>query len=127
MASSRIAIRLDLLKFKNSVVANIQGNTGKKKCLIIPIEDNHLFVGQKGIYADFNGFQLKTPGENRTHLIKQSLPKDLHDNMTDEEKNAQPIFGDLDTEAGNRTPVSSPITDNAPDIPMPEADMPLPF
>ena len=45
--------KLDLLKFKQSVVMNIDGNEGNPvKCVVIPIEANKLYEGKKGLYAD---------------------------------------------------------------------------
>lgn len=90
-------IKIDLTAFTGVGVINLTGKSGRpKKCLVIPIDDNHLYEGEKGIYADFIAWEMKEKKENgTTHLIKQSLPKEIRDNLTDLEKRALPIFGDL--------------------------------
>ena len=90
-------IKIDLTAFAGSGIINLSGKNGQlKKCLVIPIEENHLYEGEKGIYADFIAWEMKEKKENgATHLIKQSLPKEARDGMSEEEKRALPIFGDL--------------------------------
>ena len=69
--------------------------SGPVECLIIPLEKNHLFKGEKGVYLDLTAFELKERKENKTHLIKQQLPKEVFKAMTDEQKKATPILGDV--------------------------------
>ena len=90
-------IKINLTAFAGAGKINLSGKNGQlKKCLVIPIEENHLYEGEKGIYADFIAWEMKEKKENgATHLIKQSLPKEIRDNLTDLEKRALPIFGDL--------------------------------
>lgn len=90
-------IKINLTAFAGVGTINLTGKSGKpKKCLVIPIEDNHLYEGEKGIYADFIAWEMRERKENgATHLIKQSLPKEVRDGLTDLEKKALPIFGDL--------------------------------
>ncbi len=90
-------IKIDLTAFAGSGIVNLTSREGKvKKCLVIPIEENHLYEGEKGIYADFIAWEMREKKENgATHLIKQSLPKEIRDGLTDLEKRALPIFGDL--------------------------------
>ena len=38
-----------------------KGAAGPVECLIIPIEKNKLFIGEKGVYLDFIGFEIKEP------------------------------------------------------------------
>ena len=72
-----------------------KGVAGPVECLIIPLEKNHLFKGEKGVYLDLTAFELKERKENKTHLIKQTLPKEVFKAMTDEQKRATPILGDV--------------------------------
>lgn len=90
-------IKIDLTAFAGVGTINLTGKDGKvKRCLVIPIEENHLYEGEKGIYADFIAWEMREKKENgATHLIKQSLPKEIRDGLTDLEKRALPIFGDL--------------------------------
>lgn len=90
-------IKIDLTAFSGAGKIILTGKDGKqKKCLVIPIAENYLYEGEKGIYADFIAWEMREKKENgATHLIKQSLPKDARDRMSEEEKRALPIFGDL--------------------------------
>ncbi|WP_289198944.1 hypothetical protein [Bacteroides acidifaciens] len=62
--------------------------------MIIPIEENHLYQGNKGVYADFVAWSNDKLND-ATHLIKQSLSKEIREGMTEEERLAQPTFGDV--------------------------------
>ena len=44
---SNFGIKIDLLKLKNSFVTNIKGKTATKRCLVIPIDDSGVFLGEK--------------------------------------------------------------------------------
>lgn len=91
----RISTKINLVALKNAAIIT----SGKNKdvdCILIPIEQNNLFRSEKGaVYLDLIGFE--TPVDKRkgkdTHLVKQSLSKDLQDKMTEEEKKAMPILG----------------------------------
>lgn len=93
---SNLSIKLNL---QNLICAcrYEKGAAGPVECLIIPLEKNHLFKGEKGVYLDLTGFELKEKKENKTHLIKQTLPKEVFKAMTDEQKRATPILGDVST------------------------------
>lgn len=95
--------KLNLAKLTH-VLMNKKGKGGKDvKGLFIPIEQNHLFEGKDGnVYLDLIAFDLKEPKDNQTHLVKQSLPKDVRDKMSKEEQNDQPIIGSLNTSMGRK-------------------------
>ena len=85
-----------------------KGAAGPVECLIIPLEKNYLFKGEKGVYLDLTAFELKERKENKTHLIKQTIPKEIFKAMTDEQKKATPILGDVSTwEYAEADPVSN--------------------
>lgn len=76
--------------------------TEKIECIVIPIKKNHLFRSEKGnVYMDIVMFSQKEPMKDKdgaiiqTHLVKQSLPKEVREAMTKEEQMAQPIIGSL--------------------------------
>ena len=57
-------IKIDLTAFTGVGVINLTGKSGRpKKCLVIPIDDNHLYEGEKGIYADFIAWDIEHPSE----------------------------------------------------------------
>lgn len=90
-----ISIRVNLRQLKSHKTELI-GKSGKKiKVLIIPIEENKLFEGEKGDYLDITGHEIKERKNDSkdTHLLKQSFPKEVYDAMSDEEKQSYPILG----------------------------------
>ena len=93
--------KLNLLKLKRAGVMQILGRTEVLLCVIIPIEDNNIFISKdennrpKAAYLDLTAWALKNPKYDETHMIKQSLPKEVREKMTDAEKKAMPILGGL--------------------------------
>ena len=87
---SNYSIKADLLKLKGSFLTNLKGKTATKRCLVIPIDDSNLFVGEKGVYLNLTAIEMREERYGDTHVLKQSLPKDVYQAMTDEERNAQP-------------------------------------
>lgn len=92
----------DLLKLKNACIINVKGKTGEKQGVFVPIEDNKLFVSKdesnraKGAYLNFVAFENKYPGKfGDTHMIKRSFDKDTRSKMSEEEKRAIPIIGNM--------------------------------
>ena len=79
-----------------------KGKNGIVKGLFIPIEANHLFNSEEkgNVYLDLVAFGLKDPKDNQTHLVKQSLPKDVRTAMSEEEQKALPIIGSLNNMEG---------------------------
>lgn len=45
-------IKIDLLKLKNSFVTNLKGKAATKRCLVIPIDDSGVYLGEKGVYLN---------------------------------------------------------------------------
>jgi len=90
-----ISTKVNLAGLKNAAIIK----SGKNKdvdCILIPIEQNHLFKSEKGaVYLDLQGFEYKSQKADSkdTHLVKQSLPKEVFEKMTDDEKKAMPILG----------------------------------
>lgn len=94
---SNISTKLNLAALKHSRM-NMKGESGMVDCLIIPINANMLYKGEKGLYLDLTHLEIKdrskqAEGQKDTHLVKQSFPKDIYDAMSDEEKRAFPILG----------------------------------
>ncbi len=108
---SNFGIKIDFLKLKGAAVTELQTPQGVKRCLVIPVDDNHLFVGQKGCYLDLVAFEMRSPKYESTHTLKQSLPKAVREAMPEQERNAQPILGDLKPLGGNapQLPSTGPV------------------
>lgn len=112
---SKISGKLNLLNL-HGVVKMIKGQSGMVECLVIPLEINSLFKGEKGIYLDIIAFEVDPAKRNAeskdTHLIKQSFPKDVRDLMSDDDLKKLPILGNLQVwgEGTGSAPVSSSQT-----------------
>lgn len=93
---SRISGKLNLLQL-HAVRKMITGKLGAVECLVIPIERNKLFVGEKGIYLDLIAFEIEKPreGSKDTHLVKQSFSKEIRESMPEEELKSMPIIGNF--------------------------------
>lgn len=46
------SIKEDLLKLKGAFITNFKGRTETKRCLVIPVDDSGLYVGEKGVYLN---------------------------------------------------------------------------
>lgn len=90
-----LAVKVNLAALKHTV-QTMKGASGADiEVLIIPIGANHLFRGEKGLYLDLTAFELKEVKDKNTHLLKQSLPKEVYTAQSDEDKKAMPIFGNV--------------------------------
>lgn len=87
--------KVNLLALGGAFIANIQGKTAKKRCLCIPIEEAHLFEGEKGVYLNMNMWVSKNSQYGDSHYLTQNLPKEVRDAMTEEQKKAIPILGNV--------------------------------
>jgi hypothetical protein len=116
---SNLNINLNLRALKNTLIVNVPGKTTTKKCLAIPIEDNELFVGEKGIYLNLTAWENDKLSDGKTHLVKQSFSKKMRDAMTDEERKNIPILG-------NTKPFESTSKDVKPEATItPDDDLPF--
>ena len=99
---SKLSGKINLLKLKNAAIVSINGKTRTKKCVAIPIEDNHLYVSldennkAKGVYVDFIAWENSKPlPSGDTHGLKPSYNKRVRDKMSEEEKKTIPFFGNM--------------------------------
>lgn len=94
--------KINLVRFKNACVISVKGASATKRGVFIPIEDNNIFVSAddslkvKGAYVNINVWEKQSPSKyGSTHSIRQSLPKEVRDLMTDDELKAVPYIGDM--------------------------------
>lgn len=108
--SERMSMKLNLANLYCVVRGEKMTDGSIKECLIIPIENNHLFKGGKGVYLDLMAFpfESKIEGNKATHIIKQSLPKEVFQALTDAQKKSMPIMGDVTVWGA---PSSEPVSD----------------
>lgn len=102
------SIKLDLLKLQKSFLTNLKGKTVTKRCLIIPVDEAGLYVGEKGVYMNLTAIEMREPKYSETHCIKVSYDKDRYEAMSDEERNALPIIGGM--RQLERRAVEMPVT-----------------
>jgi hypothetical protein len=107
---SNFNINLNLKALKNTLIVTVPGKTATKQCVAIPITDNDLFVGEKGIYINLSAWESSNLRDGKTHLVKQSFSKKVRETMTDEERKAIPILGDVKPFETTSGSVKSEIT-----------------
>ena len=90
---SNLSIKVNLTKIKGAALVNLQGKTSKKQCIVIPVEDAGLYVGDKGVYLNLTAIGYREQKYEDSHFIKQSVSKEDYDAMSEEDRNAQPICG----------------------------------
>ena len=122
---NNISMKLNLANLQCVVRAEKTQKGDLIDCLIIPIEGNSLFRGNKGVYLDLIAFpfESKIEGNKATHIIKQSLPKEVFKAMSDEQKKAMPIIGDA-TVWGDGQGSSAPVSDTETTL-SPNDDLPF--
>lgn len=116
--SGFVNFSINLFKLKNCGITHLTGLSGEtKKCLVIPVEDNQLFVSEKGVYLNMTAIPSDKI-ENQTHFIKQNFKKEYLETLSDEEKKAMPILGGFskpkDVTPENNTEYSSAVAESAP-------------
>lgn len=94
--------KINLMRLRNACIVTVKGRTATKRGVFIPIDDNSLFVSAdenlnaKAVYVDVNVWENRAPGKyGNTHSIRQSLPKEVRENMTDEALKEIPFIGNL--------------------------------
>lgn len=92
------SIKLDLKKMKEAGLVNIKGKDGRtRKCVVIPTDANReIYVGNKGIYLNLTAIETKEVSKfGDSHLIKGSVDKEAFESMSKEERDSQPILGNM--------------------------------
>lgn len=124
-----VSVNLSRLKHVVKTTKNAKGDD--IQVLILPIKENSLYMGEKGsISLNIKAYEMKEPRVDgrkvTTHILKQSLGKEVYSTLTEEEKKELPIIGNVyewegDYSVGN---IQSKEIDDTVEI---DDDMPLPF
>ncbi|WP_300440594.1 hypothetical protein [Christiangramia sp.] len=114
-----ISIKLNLKQLKHVEREMTKKNGKKTRCIVIPVDENNLYEGDKGTYLDITAIELKnkTGDSKDTHLLKQNIPKELYEIMSEEERKSMPILGNA-IQWGRREPdtnTSDQFSDSAVD------------
>lgn len=120
---SNLSIKINLSKIPGAGVVNLTGKSGAvKKCVYIPIEDADLYVGEKGIYLNTTGLEIKDQKFADTHCIKLSVSKEKYEAMTEQQRKDMPIIGGVQPFKG----AEAVVTPDVVQVPEVEGDD-LPF
>lgn len=94
---SNYGVKIDLLRLKSACRVTIPGKTSRKRGIFIPFEDNsELYDGEKGVYLNLTVVEMKQPGQwGDTHIVKGNKQEDEYKAMSDEERKALPILGQM--------------------------------
>lgn len=123
---ANFSIKADLLKIKGAAMINLKGRTATKRCLVIPVDDSGLFVGEKGVYLNMTAVEMQEPKYGDTHCLKVSLDKDAYKALSEEERKAIPIIGGMrELESQARTMKVTQSIDATQAVENPEDDLPF--
>ena len=92
---ANFTIKADLLKLRGAFMMNLKGKTATKRCLVIPVDDAGVFVGEKGVYLNLVANEMQEPKYGDTHFVKVSLDKDAYNALSEEERKNIPILGGM--------------------------------
>lgn len=92
---ANFSIKTDLLKIKGAAIINLKGKTATKRCLVIPVDDSGLFVGEKGVYLNMTAVEMREPRYGNTHCVKINLDRDAYNALSEEERRNIPILGGM--------------------------------
>lgn len=92
-------LNLNLKKLESAFLLDIKGKTETKQCICIPIKDNNLYVGEKGVYlsALIREIREENRKNNTTHIITKNIPTEEYQKLSEEEKMQIPILGNITT------------------------------
>lgn len=110
---SSYAIKVDLKKLQHTGLVNVKG----RKCVLISVDDNaEIFVGEKGIYLNITAIEMKQASQfGDTHFLKGNRDKEAFEKLTEEERKALPIIG-------NMRPLERRVAEQ-PAVPIADADL----
>lgn len=129
MSNVKIVGSINLARLSNVGILNVKGKTGTKKCVVIPIEDNDIFV-KVSEKTDMNGqkytskifalgcevYEKREPDQyGNTHYAKCSVSKNYIESHSQEDVDARnKIY------LGDFKPVEIPSSNMAGSIPAPD-------
>lgn len=89
ISSGTVSVYLNRLT--NATLQDFNG----KKCMVIPIEDNNIYISDKGtVMLSMFMEKLNTPNDyGKTHFLRRKVTKAELSSMTVEQKNKLPILG----------------------------------
>lgn len=92
---ANFSIKTDLLKVKGAFLTNLKGKTSTKRCLVIPIDESGMYLGEKGCYLNLTAIEMREARYGDTHCVKVLLPKEQYEKMSEEERNSTAVLGGM--------------------------------
>lgn len=94
---NNLLVSVQLTRLNRAGRILLKDKDGKQiDCLVIPIELNNLFVSENNeIFLNMVAWESGKLKNEQTHLLKQSLPKDIVDKMSEDDKKQMPIMGNV--------------------------------
>lgn len=86
-----IVIKINLANLEHAIKFKKDG----VKYVALPMAENFIFEGMKGIYLTLAGYVSEHSKYGDTHYIKLSIPKAKRELMTEEERRAYKIAGNV--------------------------------
>lgn len=123
---ANFSIKADLLKIKGAAMINLKGKTATKRCLVIPVDESGLFVGEKGVYLNMTAVEMREPRYGDTHCVKINLDRDAYNALSEEERKNIPILGGMhELEQQERTMQVTQTIDVSQAADNPDDDLPF--
>ncbi|WP_418894204.1 hypothetical protein [Limibacterium fermenti] len=92
---SNLSIKVNLMRVPGALLLNLKGKLETKQCVVIPVEDSGLYVGEKGVYLNLTAIEYKERKYDDSHFVKMSVDREVYEGMTEDERLAIPIVGGL--------------------------------
>ena len=122
---SNYSIKIDLQKLQNAFLRKFTGKTATKTCICIPIEDNPaLFLGEKGCYLSLVANAQENSQYGNSHFVRGDIPRELYDQMTDEQRKSFAILGNMKPILPKQQQVSATTSMDTPED-QPQDDLPF--
>lgn len=89
--------KINLAKLNNAVIKEMNGRKGPVKCVIIPVEENNIYLGNNGsAYLSFTCAERPVKSDwGETHTIRPQVAAEKYRSMTKEDRMAIPFIGGL--------------------------------
>ena len=110
--------KINLLKLEKTGLMTVNGRSGAKLCVVIPVEENDIYVSRdeslkpKGAYLSINAWQSNSDSGvdqyGNSHSVKQGFSREFRERMDEEEMRAKPFIGNLRPWERKEQPISAP-------------------
>lgn len=91
-------MKINFMKMRNTAIQELKiDESTTKQCVIIPVEDNKIFVSEKtgSAYAEFECIPLKQMQYFQSHIIRLKYPEEDMEKLTKEEIHDITTLGSL--------------------------------